>query len=159
MTLPDQKPGRSEQTVCTPRDFLDAVENRFGRIQWDCAATRDNGVTHNMLSYFGPDHVNPDNRDGLTALWTSDCLHWCNPPFSKIGPWVEKAASSGANVLMLLPASVGSEWFAAHVHRKAYVLALSPRLTFNGHTDPYPKDLMLLVYGAGLYGFDCWRWK
>ena len=39
------------------------------------------------------------------------------------------------------------------------VLGLSPRLTFEGETDAYPKDLMLSVFGFGLHGFDTWRWR
>ncbi len=39
------------------------------------------------------------------------------------------------------------------------VLGLSPRLTFEGTKDPYPKDLMLSVFGYGMNGFDTWRWK
>ena len=38
------------------------------------------------------------------------------------------------------------------------VLGLSPRLTFEGTDDPYPKDLMLSVFGYGLSGFGTWRW-
>ncbi len=47
------------------------------------------------------------------------------------------------------------------------VLGISPRLQFTGTVpnprtgkiDGYPKDLMLSVFGAGLNGFDTWRWK
>lgn len=159
MSVPAQRPGKSEQVVRTPRAFLDAVECRFGDIQWDLAATRDNCVAPNSLSYFGPDHVTPDNRDGLAAPWEAGCLHWCNPPFDNIKAWTARAASIGSRVLMLLPASIGSEWFAKHVHGKAYVLALRQRLTFVGHSHPYPKDLMIAVYGFGLTGFDVWRWQ
>lgn len=31
---------KSEQDVRTPRDFLDAIENRFGKIDFDLAATQ-----------------------------------------------------------------------------------------------------------------------
>lgn len=159
MTVPKQKPGQSEQVVCTPPEFLDAVRSRFGIIQWDLAALRDNNVVQDGSSYFGPDQRIPEYRDALTQRWWGEGLCWCNPPFGAIGPWVEKAAREQANVLMLLPASVGSEWFALHVHRKAYVLALRKRLKFVGHKDAYPKDLMLVVYGSGLNGFDTWDWS
>jgi len=61
-------------------------------------------------------------------------------------------------VLMLTPASIGSEWFQRYVHRKAMVLGLSPRLHFVGAADPYPKDCMLSCFGFGVTGFDIWRW-
>lgn len=162
MTVPAQKPGRSEQIVCTPKDFIESVENRFGLLEWDTAATCENSVVrgHLPLSYFGPDHENEYNRDGLTASWDAGCLHWCNPPFDNIKAWTAKAAlNPQARVLMLLPASIGSEWFAKCVHGKAYVLALRKRLTFVGHKHAYPKDLMLAVYGFGLTGFEVWDWS
>lgn len=47
---------------------------------------------------------------------------------------------------------------AARIVKLAERFALSPRLTFEGTTDPYPKDLMLSVFSAGVHGFDSWRW-
>lgn len=65
---------------------------------------------------------------------------------------------AGLNILMLVPASVGTHWFAQHVVPHAHVLYLAPRLTFVGETAPYPKDLMLCVYAHGLTGSSCWQW-
>ena len=43
--------------------------------------------------------------DGLTGSW-KDRRVWCNPPFSDLRPWVEKAWASEANlVVMLVPAN------------------------------------------------------
>ncbi len=60
---------------------------------------------------------------------------------------------------MLTPASIDSNWFARHVNRKAFVLGLNPRVTFEGCSAPYPKPLMVSVFGLGLSGFDTWRWR
>lgn len=57
------------------------------------------------------------------------------------------------------PASVGSVWFREHVHGKAYCFGISPRLTFVGEKDPYPKDLMLSLFTSeGYSGFEPWNW-
>lgn len=159
MAPPRQKPYRSEQTVETPREFLDAVERRFGSIDADLACSVGNAKA--PIGYYFPQ----DNA--LEKDWVSDfgcCRSWINPPYENIGLWAAKCAETAprlapGRLLLLVPASVGSEWFRKYVHGHAYVLALSPRLTFVGHTHPYPKDLMLCVYGGGLRGFDCWRWK
>lgn len=158
--MPVQKPGRSEQIVCTPPEFIEAVTKRFGGIGWDLAALAENSVMRNTnrAAYFGPDHANEENRDSLKVSWGSAALQWLNPPFGNIAPWAEKAASCGSRVAMLVPASVGSNWFRDHVHGKAFVLALSPRLKFVGHASSFPKDLMLCIYGLGVHGFDVWRW-
>lgn len=158
---PAQKPGKSEQVVETPADFLEAVHDRFGAngaFDLDLACSEGNCKGRRGLF---------DRDDSLKADWDQrdnpGGLAWCNPPFGDLAPWVAKAAAStspdrGGRILVLVPASIGSRWFADHVHGKALVLALSPRLTFVGHTAPYPKDLMLLVYGTHP-GFDVWRWK
>ena len=43
--------------------------------------------------------------DGLAQDWTGERV-WCNPPYSSLRPWVEKAWMSGAElVVMILPAN------------------------------------------------------
>ena len=148
--------GRSKQDYGTPKAFMTAVERRFGSIVCDLAAD-----AHNTKSecWYGED------RDSLTVPWALENPEgtlWLNPPFSDITPWaakcsVERLSRTGL-ILLLTPASIGTEWFASHVHGQAMVLGLSPRLTFEGTTDPYPKDLMLSVFGYGMSGFDLWRW-
>lgn len=164
MTMPPQKPHRSEQSVGTPRAFLDAVEAKFGPITLDCAASADNAVC--------PRYIN-EARNGLTVPWDDDegTLNWCNPPFSKIAPWVEKAVSQtdaiGSSSLLLLPAGVGSNWWLGYVHGACDVYLLNGRLTFVGHSAPYPKDLVLLHYHPGASRQACcdpatyrvWPWR
>ena len=84
--------------------------------------------------------------------------HNCN-----ISPWAEKAwteAQNGAHVAMLVPASTGSNWWRTHVDGKAYITFLNGRVTFVGHSSPYPKDLALLLYAPFLSGGSTvWRWR
>lgn len=157
MSEPKQKPGKSKQDYGTPWELIRAVERRFGSISVDLAATPDNAKV--------PSFITPENNS-LNIPWSTrfpGCLGWLNPPFADIDPWAAKClaeASSpgGFRVVMLTPASVGSNWFRNHVHRNALVLALSPRITFEGTKDPYPKDCMLSVFGTGEIDFDVWRW-
>lgn len=156
--VPAQKPGRSEQIVRTPRVLLDAVQERFGAFDVDLACTKANCVAP-----FG--YMHDAGRDSLACDWSFEhpgAFAWLNPPFANIAPWACAAsihAAKGMRIAMLVPASVGANWFAEWVHGKAYVLALSPRVTFVGHKAPYPKDLILCMYGHGLHGFDTWRWS
>jgi hypothetical protein len=131
------------------------VEARFGPINWDLAS---DGINHKAPNYLTP------HEDALAQPWhqfqPAIELAWLNPPFAHLAPWVRKCAEEGARgvrVALLVPASVGSEWFVAHVHNKALVLPLRPRLCFDG-VNPYAKDLMLCLYGAQP-GFEPWRWK
>lgn len=150
---PRQKPGKSRQDQGTPWPFIRAVEARFGEFAWDLAASESNAKARMWLDEEG---------DSLKVHWASLVGNlWLNPPFGNIAPFAEKCAiesARGAKIRMLVPASVGTIWFREFVHRRAYVLFLSPRLTFLGEKDPFPKDLLLCVYERGLHGYDCWRW-
>jgi len=147
--------GGSRQDHETPADFMSAVRQRFGPIVYDLAALRSNRKADLFLS--------PD-VDSLTVQWHTLLrgTYWLNPPFSNIAPWAEKVdweSRSGAKILFLTPASVGSNWFAQSIFNKAKVLFLNGRLTFVGSKDPYPKDCILSVFGIEQPGFEVWRWK
>jgi len=52
--------------------------------------------------------------DGLLMPW--DCAGgavWCNPPYSKIRPWLEQALRAGRTVpvVMLIPADTSTRWW------------------------------------------------
>lgn len=79
----------------TPPEVFDPLNAEFG-FTVDVAAERDNAK---VCRYFSPD------MDGLSQNWDGEVV-WCNPPFSRIRPWVEKAWASHAHcVVMLLPAN------------------------------------------------------
>jgi len=150
---------RSESSVETPWELIDAVEKRFGKIKFDLAASRANCKARSTKKFFS------ERDDAFKQDWRKLKGNlWLNPPFGDIHPWAAECAeagkSSGTHVLFLIPASVGSNWWAEHVDKKADVHFLSPRVTFVGHTASYPKDLALCRYHRGARGlYECWRWK
>ncbi len=156
--MPVQKPGKSEQVVCTPPSFLTAVKHKLGIQEFDIdlAADEDNAV---CPAYYD------EAMNSLSRAWSIGTgWNWCNPPFGHLEPWVTKAAGETsmfrAKTAMLLPASVGSDWWKYHVDDKAHVLFLNGRLTFVGHDSPYPKDLALLLYSYAVRGgYEVWNWR
>jgi DNA (cytosine-5)-methyltransferase 1 len=154
--MPQQKPGRSEQVVATPPEFLSAVKNRLRitEFAYDLAASAENSVAPR---YFD------EETNALSQDWyTIEGWLWLNPPYSNIEPWVAKAAAEsrfGAQIAMLVPASVGANWWRDYVRKTAYITFLNNRIKFVGHEHLYPKDLALLLYTKYLQGGDCmWRW-
>lgn len=162
--LRPQDRSKTKQDYGTPWSFIRACEARFGPIVHDLAAHEGNAKA--PLYY-------DEEANSLAQPWAEhqpDGVLWLNPPFALITPWAMKCAEESAKrrglILMLTPASIGSEWFADHVVGRAMVLGLRPRIPFDGtpinpktgKPDGYPKDLMLSVFGMGLHGFDSWRW-
>lgn len=157
--------GQSVQDVETPKDLLDAVVRRWGPLAIDLAATRENRKADRWLGPGSP--IAEDSLSGeLRGFWTSqiDGAAWLNPPFGDLGPWVRRCSSwlgcrnSRGRTLLLVPASVGSNWWRDHVHEKAAVHFLNGRVKFVGHSGPYPKDLALCVYGDRP-GYHVWNWR
>lgn len=159
MSMPAQKPGRSKQDYQTPPELLVAIKRRLYITDFDVdvAASKDNAVCP---------YYYDEERNGLAQPWqvpeSTSGWAWCNPPYANIGDWVEKAIYEvwqGANIAMLIPASVGSNWWS-RAEKYCYQLFLSPRITFVGCDTPYPKDCALLLFTPmGLTGNQCWRWK
>ena len=159
--MPKQKPGKSKQNYGTPPEFLAAVKKLLGidKFKLDVAASADNAVS---AIYYDEAH------DALKDehSWDVDGWSWLNPPYSNLEPWTRKAcfeAANGAKIAILLPASVGSNWWRNWVNGKAVVLFLNGRLTFVGEKAPYPKDSALLLYWGGvtpaLARYSVWDWK
>jgi hypothetical protein len=156
--MPAQRPGKSEQAVRTPPEFLASVARRFGPIRWDLAANDENHVVPN---WYGPG--SPNGEDTYAKQWH---LHggvlWLNSEFDQLAEATAKSKADGrqgARVVQLSPASVSTEWFARNVHGQALVLFLRPRLTFVNQTDPFPKDLAIFAWGPWVApGFATWRW-
>ena len=71
--------------------------------------------------------------DGLTDWWTGNV--WCNPPYSDILPWAERALESDVLSVLLLPARTASPWFR--------MLVSNPRVswwTFKGRVRFDPPE-------------------
>jgi phage N-6-adenine-methyltransferase len=163
--IPPQKPGRSIQTYGTPDIFIAAVKRRFEikEFYYDLAAEPETSKGRHHFC---------EEEDSLAQDWLryADRPLWLNPPFGHIEPWAAKCASfaaaarlgrdarkSGGCIYFLTPASIGANWFAEHVYKKALVIALRGRLSFDGIA-PYPKDTMLSLFGA-CPGFEVWDWR
>lgn len=74
--------------------------------------------------------------DGLTQDWSGERV-WCNPPYSKIAPWVAKAwrewdRQRGPElIVMLIPANRTEQgWWQEHVERYRDRPSMSLRVEF-----------------------------
>lgn len=155
-TGPTIAKGQSKQDYATPPDFMAAVSCKFGTPTFDLAASAENTKAQPFYS---------EQDDSLSQIWHIPGLLWLNPPYAKIAPWAKKCwetinESPETTILMLVPASVGSNWFRDHVFRKARIYFLNGRITFVGCTDPFIKDLMLCQYSQSVNPeLYIWPWQ
>lgn len=169
-TMPRQKPAESRQDYETPSDFLEAVRRRFGPLHVDlaCGPSAQLNLWGTSDTRKAPVGIVYPEDDSLSIPWAERFdgrTSWLNPPFRHMAPWMRKVAAESSkltagSILVLSPAAVATVWFLEHVHERALVLPLVPRLTFVGESAPYIKDLMLSVYGPTVTpGFEPWRWR
>ncbi len=96
----------------TPPEVFGPLHDRF-RFSIDACALPHNAK---LPRYFTPED------DGLAQSWAGERV-WCNPPYSSIEPWVEKAMREVADVLepaelvvLLLPANRTEQgWWQRHI--------------------------------------------
>jgi phage N-6-adenine-methyltransferase len=112
----DLLPGMGEHFAAAPADLTDDVDDRavpeglFAKWQQRFQFTVDVAANHHnakLPRYFTKE------TSGLDVSWSGERVY-CNPPFSAIAPWVEKAWSeTGAPlIVMLLPANrTEQEWW------------------------------------------------
>ena len=154
-SMPVQKPTESRQDYQTPQGLLTAVKRRLNIEDFsvDLAADRFNRVTERFIS---------EEEDALSIAWNHEGWGWCNPPFGLCGDFACKAVVSRnqANTALLIPASTGANYWEDFIHYKSRVLLMKGRITFVGEVDPYPKDLVLVLFGRGIeHGYEVWDWR
>jgi site-specific DNA-methyltransferase (adenine-specific) len=124
--IPREKPdGWTSDQWATPWSLIRELEQRFGPFDLDPAAQEHTAKAPAFYTI---------EQDGLTQ---PSGRVFCNPPYSKPGPWCDRArqaTSTGEaeSVVMLLPASVDTGWFHDLVLPFADVQFVRGRVRFIG---------------------------
>lgn len=153
----------SRQDYATPLEFIQAVERKFGPIQFDLAAHAGNAK---HARYFAPTESCDPGAFGLDAFrynWQdlSTGLLWLNPEFNDTGRWASRCALEagfGAIIALLTPVAI-TNWFCDYIVGQADVYLLKGRLCFDGKS-PFPKDCMLSHFHPQATGaITVWDWR
>jgi phage N-6-adenine-methyltransferase len=89
-------------------------------------------------------------EDGLKQEWTGTC--WCNPPYSEIALWIEKAYLSsleGATVVCLIPARTDTIYWHRFVTKAYEVRYLKGRLKFGDAKNSAPFPSAIVIFKPG----------
>ena len=128
---------RQSDEWATPRDRFDEWDREFGPFTLDVAATAENAMCEQYFTI---------QDDGLAREWTGTV--WCNPPYSSVGRWVEKAYASsltGTTVVCLVPARTDTRWWHQFAE-KGEVRFIKGRLRFSEAKSVAPFPSALLVF-------------
>lgn len=166
----------SSGDIWTPVEFIRAVESTFCRsLIVDLAASGKESAKARAW-------ITPE-RDSLKQDWgqlyndyrvgATGAL-WLNPPYSNIAPWAKKCANTyvfgeQVEIFLLVPASVGANWFWDYVWDYSTVYSVG-RMVFDNCFDRktgelvctvYPKDLILCHYTNTTPSrvLQRWPWK
>ena len=105
----------------TPKSLFNKLDDEF-HFNCDVAASDDN--------HFCTDWITED-ISAFNVSW-DDC-NWCNPPYSNIMPWVQKAIreyKQGKTTVMLVPADTSVKWFKLAYESCNEVRFISGRISF-----------------------------
>lgn len=100
----------------TPRKLYDALEREF-HFTLDACATAQNALCKRFYTLDGPSW-RPGRENGLVGSWAGERV-WCNPPFSELLEWTDKAWAEQIDthvIVMLVPANrTYANWWQKNV--------------------------------------------
>jgi len=138
----------------TPQNLYDELNKEFGFTLDPCASDKN----HKCEKYFTIE----DN--GLCEDWTGEVV-FCNPPYSKIKDWVEKAyiESNGCVVVLLIPSRTDTKYFHEYIYNKygVEIRFIKGRLKFSDSKNSAPFPSMIVVFdrrGDAIYREDHFYW-
>jgi len=87
--------------------------------------------------------------DGLSQNWGGYRV-FCNPPYSDIGKWVEKAFREGHKdntiVVMLIPARTDTKYFHDYILHRSEIRFIKGRLKFGEGKNSAPFPSMVVIF-------------
>lgn len=133
----EHRSGNDEWT--TPRDVFERLDEQYGPFTVDAAATDENALCDRFWTR---------ETNGLAQDWSGEVV-WCNPPYSKLRKWIEKAWSERehAVTVLLIPARPGTKAWQQWILPFAHVEYIPGRLKFGGHINSAPFASAVVVFG------------
>ena len=125
----------------TPQNIYNSLNAEFG-FNLDPCATNEN---HKCERYFTKE------QNGLLQNWGGGGhTVFCNPPYSCIAKWVEKAyreaQQDNTTVVLLIPARTDTRYFHDFIMHRSEIRFIRGRLKFSGHENSAPFPSMVVIF-------------
>lgn len=122
----------------TPEETFQALDAEF-HFTLDPCATDQN---HKCTLYY------TQKENGLLQNWGGQSV-FCNPPYSQIGTWVEKAYREASKdhtlVVLLIPSRTDTKYFHDFIYQRSEIRFVRGRLKFGEaiHNAPFPSMIVI----------------
>ena len=123
----------------TPQPIFDGLNSEF-HFTLDPCATAEN---HKCETFF------TIKQNGLLQNWGGQTV-FCNPPYSEIGAWVEKAfresRKDNTTVVLLIPSRTDTKYFHNFIYQRAEIRFVRGRIKFGDSKNSAPFPSMVVVF-------------
>lgn len=94
-------------------------------------------------------------QNGLLTDWGGGERVFCNPPYSQIGEWVEKAFyeshKDNTIAVLLIPARTDTKYFHNFIYHRSEIRMVKGRLHFSNSKGAAPFPSMIVIFrGANI---------
>lgn len=131
---------KSDEWV-TPEEIFYSLNEEFGFTLDPCSTDKN----HKCETYYTKE------QDGLNMPWRGYRV-FCNPPYSNIKAWVEKAFRESRYdntlVVLLIPSRTDTKYFHDFIYNRAEIRFVKGRLRFlgDGKLDNAPFPSMIVIF-------------
>ena len=123
----------------TPKALFDELNNEFD-FTLDPCATDENHLCDKYYTM---------QDDGLKHEWKGERV-FCNPPYSEISKWCEKAfyesKSEETLIVMLIPSRTDTKYFHDYIYNRTEIRFVKGRLKFGGGNSSAPFPSMIVIW-------------
>lgn len=122
----------------TPQDVYDKLDAEFHFTLDPCST----GQNHKCALYY------TQAENGLLQDWGGQSV-FCNPPYSDIGAWVEKAYREAMKdntvVVLLIPSRTDTKYFHDFIYHRSEIRFIRGRLKFGEamYNAPFPSMVVI----------------
>ena len=123
----------------TPKALFDELNEEFG-FTLDPCSTDNNHLCDKYYTV---------HENGLEQSWKGERV-FCNPPYSEISKWCEKAFYESKNpntlIVMLIPSRTDTRYFHDYILHRTEIRFVKGRLKFGDSKNSAPFPSMIVIF-------------
>lgn len=123
----------------TPKELFDELNKEF-EFTLDPCSTDDNHLCDKYYTI---------QENGLIQGWESERV-FCNPPYSEIAKWCEKAFYESKHpntlIVMLIPSRTDTRYFHDYISHRTEIRFVKGRLKFGNSKNSAPFPSMIVIF-------------